>query len=248
MNDNAIPSSEQPGKSDLKTLLREWVTEPSLILLLTPILTMVWVYFGKQAAFEGRWLQGHPYQDAASTLYEFLMAFLLMAVIPAIIVRVVFKKRLRDYGLGLGDVRYGLAFAAIAAPLLLLSVYIGAASPDIQAEYPLARSAAQSLPLFIAVEAAYVIFYYTSWEFFYRGFMLFGLENHYGALAAILIQTIPSTIVHIGKPPSETFAAIVGGLVFGWLAIRTRSFIYPLILHALVGIGTDLFVLMRLVG
>jgi membrane protease YdiL (CAAX protease family) len=244
MKDNSIPGG---GQITLRGLLRGWRTEPSLILLLTPILLMVWVYYGKQAAFEAQWLQGHPYQDAASALYEFLTAFLLMAVIPAILVKVVFKKRLRDFGLTWGDAKFGFTFVAVAAPLLLLSVYAGAATPAIQAEYPLARSAVQSLPLFLAIETAYVALYYTSWEFFYRGFMLFGLENHYGALAAILIQTIPSTIVHIGKPASETFAAIAAGLVFGYLAVRTRSFLYPLILHAIVGVGTDVFVLMRLV-
>ena len=76
--------------------------------------------------------------------------------------------------------------------------------------------------------------------------MLFGLEKKYGAFTAILIQTIPSAIVHIGKPASESFAAILAGLVFGYLAIRTRSIFYSFILHAAVGIGTDIFVTLRL--
>ena len=76
--------------------------------------------------------------------------------------------------------------------------------------------------------------------------MLFGLERQYDAVTSILIQTIPSTIVHIGKPASESFAAILAGLAFGYMAIRTRSILYPLLLHAVVGIGTDVFVTLRL--
>ena len=75
--------------------------------------------------------------------------------------------------------------------------------------------------------------------------MIFSLEARFGAFAAILIQTIPSAIVHIGKPVGESFGAILAGLVFGYLAVRTRSILYPLILHAVVGIGMDLFITIR---
>jgi uncharacterized protein len=76
--------------------------------------------------------------------------------------------------------------------------------------------------------------------------MLFGLEKRYGPLTAILFQMIPSAIVHIGKPAGESFGAILAGIIFGYLAIRTRSILYPLILHATVGISIDIFVTLRL--
>jgi membrane protease YdiL (CAAX protease family) len=100
--------------------------------------------------------------------------------------------------------------------------------------------------LFLVVEVFYLI-YYCGWEFLFRGFMLLGLEQRAGAVMAILIQTIPSAVVHIGKPVAESFAAILAGWVFGYLAYRTRSILYPLLLHAVVGIGTDMFVTLRLV-
>jgi len=134
---------------------------------------------------------------------------------------------------------------AIALPFLLWAAYVGSSSSALQAEYPLAKSTMRHLNLFIVLEFFYLIYYF-SWEFLFRGFMLFGLEQRFGALTAILIQTIPSAIVHIGKPASESFGAIFAGLVFGYLAIRTRSIFYPIILHAIVGIGTDVFVTLRL--
>jgi membrane protease YdiL (CAAX protease family) len=76
--------------------------------------------------------------------------------------------------------------------------------------------------------------------------MLFSLERRYDALLAILVQTIPSAMVHIGKPVAESFAAIVAGVAFGYLSWRTRSILYPLVLHAVVGIATDAFVTWRL--
>ena len=221
--------------------------QATVILLLVPILLTVWVYYGKQAHFErlftaseGRW---NP--DVSSVIYEYMMAFLLMFCIPALVVKAAFKANLRDFGMQLGDWRTGLWIVAIASPILLAVAWVGSSDVAVQAEYPLAKSTMRNLPLLLAVEILYLV-YYLGWEFFFRGFVLFGLERQYDAVTSILIQTIPSTIVHIGKPASERFAAILAGLAFGYMAIRTRSILYPLLLHAVVGIGTDVFVTLRL--
>jgi hypothetical protein len=52
---------------------------------------------------------------------------------------------------------------------------------------------------------------------------------------------VPSTLLHIGKPWGETSSAIVAGICFGAIALRTRSMLYPLLLHWYVGIATDFF-------
>ena len=92
-------------------------------------------------------------------------------------------------------------------------------------------------------ELTYVI-YYIGWEAHFRGFMLFVLAKRVGPTAAVLIQMIPSTLIHIAypKPESETFTAIfVGGIVFGFLALRARSFLYLIALHWLAGGSFDLY-------
>jgi len=221
--------------------------EAHVILLITPILLTVWVYQGKGnsfarlfAAFRGPWSP-----DVYATLYEFLAAFLLMFGVPALVSRFGLGRPLRDSGLELGDIHRGLRMVAVLLPFALLTAYLAAKDPSIRAAYPLAKGAVSRLGLFILVEACYLIFY-LGWEFFFRGFMLFGLQRHYGSLVAILIQVIPSTLVHIGKPYSENLAAIAAGFILGYVAIRTRSIFYPMLLHAVVGIGTDLFIALHM--
>ncbi|MBN1121034.1 MAG: CPBP family intramembrane metalloprotease [Anaerolineae bacterium] len=226
------------------TILKQAITDEGIILFLTPILLMIWVYHGKQGSFDHIFgFVGH-WQDFYSALYEWFSAFLLMFWVPYFVIRVVFKKRLRDFGLRLGDVRSGVRIVLILAPFMIWMSYVGSGGVDMQAEYPLAKSTMEYLPMFILAEASYLL-YYVGWEFFFRGFMLFGLEEKFGAAIAILIQTIPSVIIHIGKPGNETFAAIGAGLIGGYVAMRTRSIYYPLLLHILVGICTDVFVTLR---
>jgi membrane protease YdiL (CAAX protease family) len=248
-------SEDQEGKTTwtgsgpltLKNLFKQRDPESSFILFIVPVLLTGWVYFGKQADFDAlfKGFTDKWNKDLYSTVYEYLTAFLLMFWIPYFVIRMFFKNKLSHYGIKPGDMRYGFRFVLIALPFLVWAAYVGSANSAIQQEYPLAGIRIMgNWKLFLLVEWFYLIYYF-SWEFLFRGFMIFGLEKKYGSLTAILIQTIPSAIVHIGKPASESFGAIVAGLLFGYLAIRTRSILYPFLLHAVVGIGTDLFVTLR---
>ncbi len=252
MKENPSPakskkSDAEPSPFSFKELIQVRNSESALILLVVPFILTFWVYYGKQADFD-QLFQGFDNiwnRDFYSAIYEYTIAFLLMFWVPYFIVKMTFKQTLKDFGFRWGDAKYGFRFIAIVLPYVLWMAYVGSSAESMQMEYPLAKSTMQHWPLFFMVEIFYLVFY-LGWEFLFRGFMLFGLEKHYGPIAAILIQTIPSAIVHIGKPAYESFGAIFAGLVFGFLAIRTRSMFYPLIIHAIIGIANDLFITFRL--
>ena len=67
-----------------------------------------------------------------------------------------------------------------------------------------------------------------------------------GVVAAILFTTMISALIHtsiasMGKPMIETLSAIPAGIIFGYIAYKTRSMIPPLIIHTLIGFSTDFF-------
>lgn len=132
----------------------------------------------------------------------------------------------------------------------------------------------QGLLPFAGHFAAYLFLYYAPWEFFFRGFLLFpfalaaerlaariaeneaagGSEGEALAsgapilAAAVFFQTIPSTLLHFGHPLAELASAAFAGIAFGLLAWKTRSIIPGLVLHASMGLGTDLFIVMKGAG
>jgi len=67
-------------------------------------------------------------------------------------------------------------------------------------------------------------------------------------LAIVVLQAIFSSLLHFGHPFSEILIAFPFGLLLGWLALRTGSLLPGLALHALAGIGQDLFNTLRLAG
>jgi membrane protease YdiL (CAAX protease family) len=168
-----------------------------------------------------------------------LVAF---GVVPALIVKAPLRGKLADYGVTLGDWRWGLKFLALWIVLMGPGSYVNALQPAFQAEYPLCRCDLLSLgPGKVALWIAIYGLYYVGWEFFFRGFIQMGIAPRTGAFVAILMQTLPSTIIHVGKPLGETAAAILGGLIFGAAAWRTRSILWPLLAHWILGALTEVF-------
>jgi membrane protease YdiL (CAAX protease family) len=84
--------------------------------------------------------------------------------------------------------------------------------------------------------------YYGSWEVLFRGVILFGLRGAIGGGNANVVQTALSVLAHFGRAPDETFAAIPAGLLFGWVNLRVGSIWYVAVLHWLVGISMDWFI------
>jgi membrane protease YdiL (CAAX protease family) len=85
-------------------------------------------------------------------------------------------------------------------------------------------------------------FYFFCWEWFFRGFLLFGLARGCGRWA-ILLQAVPFGFFHWGKPAPEFAGSFVAGIFLGELALRARSFLPCFVLHWAVASTLDLLVL-----
>ena len=158
------------------------------------------------------------------TSWETLDRFLLFFVIPMTITLFVFKENPRDYGFQLGDWRAGLVLTGLSILLIAPILYIIARSdPSMKNYYDWQL---RFLPRQLMVELF-------AWEFLFRGWLLFGYARKFGP-EAIWLQAVPFALAHLGKPEVETLSTIFGGFVFGWIAYRTRSFLYPFIIHFFV--------------
>ncbi|MGQ9466322.1 MAG: CPBP family glutamic-type intramembrane protease [Anaerolineae bacterium] len=147
---------------------------------------------------------------------------LLYLAIPLGIVLLVFREHPARYGVQWGDWRAGLRWTLGACTGLAALMAVVARTPAFRDYY----GTAASRPLFWLADGVELL----GWEFFFRGFLLFALYRACGPLA-LLLQAVPFTMAHIGKPELETFSCIFGGAAFGYIAYRTRSFLYPFLIH-----------------
>jgi membrane protease YdiL (CAAX protease family) len=153
-----------------------------------------------------------------------LASMLYYLLIPVFIVAVIFGEPLANYGFRVGDWRQGLKWAAITI-LLAVPIVYGAAHLSGMTQYYAAG--ARQGPAAIIARAALELF---GWEFLFRGFLLFGLLRVIGPIA-VVIQAVPFALAHLSKPEIETLSTIFGGTLFGWIAFRSRSFLYAFLVH-----------------
>jgi len=213
-----------------------------IILLSAPVLLTLYRYHAYPGTFKP-FINFNLPEDQIIRINQFIIFFILTFIIPLLYIKLAMKEKLINFGLGVGDVKTGIKSFLLIPLVILPAIYFGAKMPELQTEYPLAKSLLQNQSNLLIYEMAYVVFYYIAWEFFFRGFILFGLKDRFGAVNAILIQTISSCLVHIDKPEGEIIGSIIAGIILGIIALRTKSIWYVVILHAAIGVLTDLFII-----
>ncbi len=133
---------------------------------------------------------------------------------------------------------------------LLLLMLIVAPWPEFQRYYPIFRRWDEfaGLPAFavkpngslatnpfvaapwtmLYAEASYGMYLFC-WEFFFRGYLLFGLQKSLGSIAAVVIQAAAFGLLHYGKP--EMIPSFGAGIILGVVALRAKSFFPGFVLH-----------------
>lgn len=228
-------------------LIRSADRKATIVLLSAPVLGIVFVYLGNKPFYfrhlaSSFVLGGNA--ELTAGLFTFASAFVLLGLIPALIVKFVFREPLSSYGVRSGDLSFGWKAFAVVAPVMVLLSFSASRMPEFLAQYPLNRAAGDSPLLFAGHAIAYLAFY-MGWEFGFRGFVQCGLRDEMGDWNAIFVQTAVSSILHIGKPFGETLGAVLGGLVWGVIAFRSRSLLIPLLTHWALGLSLDLFIVCR---
>ncbi len=176
------------------------------------------------------WTKWFPAWEASGLSMKVLDRTLLYFVIPMFFVLVVFRENPKKYGFTFGDWKAGIAITLggiiLIAPVLWL---VSRGDASMQDYY---KSQVSGLPWNTFLDLF-------GWEFIFRGWLLFGYGRKFGA-EALWLQAVPFALAHIGKPEVETLSTIFGGFAFGWVAWRTKSFVYPLLIHWFVASFTIL--------
>jgi membrane protease YdiL (CAAX protease family) len=159
------------------------------------------------------------------TSQKYYDRLLIYLAIPLLIILIFFRESPREYGFRLGDWKAGIIITGIGilvmAPIIY---YLGRGDESMQSYY---TRFLNGLPWTTFLDLV-------GWEFMFRGWILFGYARRFGP-EALWLQAVPFAIAHIGKPEVETLSTIFGGFAFGWVAWRTKSFLWPFLIHWFIG-------------
>lgn len=146
-------------------------------------------------------------------------------VIPVLVIVLLFREPLTDYGFKLGNWRVGLAWTVGACVVMGIILYFLARTEGMQQYY--SARAPQSVGRILYINAVDLF----GWEFMWRGLLLFAFARAFGPGPAIFLQAVPFAYMHLGKPEIETLSTIFGGAGFGFVAWQSDSFLYPFLIH-----------------
>jgi CAAX protease family protein len=155
------------------------------------------------------------------TSYKYWDRVILYLVIPLILIVLFFRENPKEFGFGFGDWKAG-SIITILGILIMAPViyYLGHGDESMQAYY---QPYVKGLPWTTFLDLI-------GWEFLFRGLILFGYARKFGP-ESLWLQAVPFALMHNGKPEIETLSTIFGGFAFGWIAYRTKSFLYPFLIH-----------------
>jgi membrane protease YdiL (CAAX protease family) len=132
------------------------------------------------------------------------------------------------------SVKYAGAALLLATPLMLY----GAGLESFRAYYPMWPPAGDSLWNFLLYQSMIAVLMFNT-EFLFRGYLLFNLEKELGKTPALILHAIPYMLIHTGKPPLEVPYSFFVGLLFGYLALKTRSILPSFLVHFLGSAGFE---------
>jgi membrane protease YdiL (CAAX protease family) len=151
---------------------------------------------------------------------------ILFGLIPLLIVVLGFRDRVGRYGITLGAWRWGSALTLIGCVVMTPVVLWFATLPEVRAYY---APGAAPLPEVLLTNGLEL----TAAEFAFRGFLMLTLVRIMGPIG-VVVAVLPFAFGHLGKPELEVFSTLVGGMVYGWLAWRTRSILWGALGHTYI--------------
>jgi hypothetical protein len=172
------------------------------------------------------------------TFLERLILVGAIYVITPFLLYFLFRHSPKDFGMSLGKPGVWIKDVLVFYAVFLIILIVAFKFTNLKNVYPLYRKSTQGLSYFFFYQLIQM-WYMLGWEFFFRGFMLFGLEPTFGRMSA-LVQAVPFAIVHFKKPQLEAYGAIFAGIFLGLIGLRARSFLPCFLLHYMIILTADI--------
>ena len=212
------------------------------VVLLTATIALTAIRFGQNGTTPD-WLADWSTPEFARLARWATVNIAGYLLIPWIAIRFLLGLRIRDFGLttrGLATTWQPYAvLLALSVPFVVLASY----SDAFQSKYPFYDlSVGESLWPWMALWWVLYLLQFLGVEFFFRGFMTLGLAPRFGT-GAVFAMVVPYVMIHFTKPALEAVAAIVGGTVLGFLALKTRSVWWGVAVHVSIALLMDFLAL-----
>lgn len=168
-----------------------------------------------------------------------MAGFILLGVIPALLITFELDKSLTDYGAGQMTPAAWSWMIVLSLLILILNFFYGR-RPKNYNTYPLIREKKWSLGLAFLSLLTSTLFI-VSYEFFFRGFLLFSCIPLMGVEVAVMLNVVLYSFAHIHKGMQETIGSVPFGILLCYVTLTTGSFWAIMVTHIVLSLSADIF-------
>jgi membrane protease YdiL (CAAX protease family) len=173
---------------------------------------------------------------------SFWSSFFLFLIFPGLIILFLLKEPLKNFGLSWGNSRSGLIFSALLVIIFVLINYLIVSRAGLRGQLPVNQSIVGNYWYFLVFELLIALPLHFFWEFFFRGFLQFGLEKKLG-IYSILPQAFLQTVLALKGPWLFSSLIFSSSLAAGLVARKSRSVIYSFLSLWIISVSLDIMII-----
>lgn len=167
-----------------------------------------------------------------------MLGVFLFGIIPLLTILFIKNKHLYKFGLNFKNI--DSKWILILGPILILLTYKNRKTPDNLKNYPQIRNKKWNTRILI-ISAVGWFLYLLSYEFLFRGVLLYISYYTFGFWPSIIINVSVYSLVHIPKGKKEALGAIPLGIILCLLTLKSNSIFTAFILHLMMALANEWF-------
>jgi membrane protease YdiL (CAAX protease family) len=146
------------------------------------------------------------------------------------------------FGLNFNKPVFVLVTGGSIGVVLLAINFLNRRNPANLAAYPQIRKKEWSIALLVLSTLSWLTYLF-SYEFLFRGYLLFGMAEAYGPFHAVAINVVIYSLVHVPKGWKEAIGSLPLGLLFCYICLQASNIWPAFIAHAFLALSNEWFAL-----
>lgn len=167
-----------------------------------------------------------------------LSGVLTYGFLPLFVVHFILSNGTGDYGAVLGQPLKSLLWVVAVASVIVPLSFVRGKTPANLKIYPQIRTKDWGLRIYL-LSAVTWLAYLLSYEFFFRGYLLYASIRFLGVPWAIVLNVIIYALSHIPKGKFETIGAVPLGVLLCFITITTGSIWAAFSIHAVMALSNE---------
>lgn len=163
-------------------------------------------------------------------LFYRLSGFFFLGLLPLMAIQKMPSLHFEKLGIGIGYLNHTIGFSALFLLVFAILIFQISRSPKHQALYPPWREWPWSKSLKQLNFVSWFL-YLLGYEIFFRGVLLFWVEDYSGYWMAIWVNILVYTLAHLHKNKEEVWGSIPLGFIYAIVCLEAGSFIPAFVGH-----------------